>query len=185
MVGRGQDGLGAAEIFRQGYDSSVGKIAFEVENVADIGSAPLVDGLVRITHDAQVRVVLREPSGDLVLGLIGVLVLIDKDILKAGVQLAAHFLIVFQRQGGQEQQIVEVECVGVAQLLFINRINAGHHLTEEIVGLGGVLVGQQQMVFGLTDRRLNGLRGKPHIVDAGRFQRRFHERAHGRADRKS
>ena len=57
----------------------LGKVLFEVEEVAQVGAAPFVDGLIGIAHDAQVAVDLGEPADQQVLGPVGVLVFVDHD----------------------------------------------------------------------------------------------------------
>ena len=112
-----QDRLRAAEVLGQHDDPGVVEIAFEVEDVADVGAAPLVDRLVRVADDAQVRIILRQTAGDGVLGLVGVLVFVDEHVAEAGVQLGPQLLVVLQGQGGPEEQIVEVEALA-ARIFF-------------------------------------------------------------------
>ena len=56
-----------------------GKVVLEVEDVAQVGAAPLVDRLVRIADDAQVAVDFGEPPDQQVLRPVRVLVLVDHD----------------------------------------------------------------------------------------------------------
>ena len=55
-------------------------VALELEDVADVGAAPRVDGLVVVAYDHQVAVTAREQVGDAVLRVVGVLVLVDADV---------------------------------------------------------------------------------------------------------
>ena len=151
FVGHLQNRLRAAEVLRERDDLGVGEIAFEVEDVVDVGSAPFVNRLIRIAHDAQVGIILRQTAGDGVLGLVRVLIFIDQDVAETGIQLGPQFLVVFQGQGGPEQQIVEVQSVGGPHLLFVDLVDLGHDLAEEIACLAGKFVRSQQLILGLAD----------------------------------
>ena len=59
-----------------------GKSLLEVEDVPDVGAAPAVDGLVVVAHDAEVAVAAGEQLHELVLRAVGVLVLVDEDVLE-------------------------------------------------------------------------------------------------------
>src|SRR5207253_1873479 len=95
-VGGLQDRLGAAEVLAQGDDTSLGKIALEIKNIADVGTTPLVDRLVRIADHADVGIIDGKTAGDGILRFVGVLVFVDQDILKTGIELRPQLLVVFE-----------------------------------------------------------------------------------------
>ena len=80
--GGGQDVAGRAVIAFEADDAGAGKIALELEDVADLGAAPAVDRLVVVTDAADVAPLLGEQAKPQVLGDIGVLVLVDEEILE-------------------------------------------------------------------------------------------------------
>ena len=109
MIGNAQDRLGAAEVLAERDDAGLREVALEIEDVADVGAAPAVDRLVGIADDAQVRIIHRQAAGDGVLGLVRVLIFVDEDIAKAGVELGAQLRVVLKGERGPEEQIVEVD----------------------------------------------------------------------------
>src|SRR5262249_13259282 len=86
------DRFGATGIALQCDDTGSGKIALEIQDVADVRAAPFVDRLVRIADNAQVRLIDGQAAGDGVLGLVGVLIFINEDVAKAGIELGSHLL---------------------------------------------------------------------------------------------
>ena len=107
-----QDRLRAAVVLRQRDDAGVREVALEVEDVLDVRTPPLVNRLVRVADHAEVRVIDGQALGDLVLGEVGVLVLVDQHVLEAGVEFGAEFLVVLEGHRGEVEQVVEVHRVG-------------------------------------------------------------------------
>jgi hypothetical protein len=56
-VGGGEDEFCAAIIAIERDNPRVGKVALEIEDVANVGAAPFVNALIRIADDANVRVI--------------------------------------------------------------------------------------------------------------------------------
>ena len=98
---------------------ALGKIALEIQNVADVRAAPAIDRLVFVAHHADVAVRLGEQAHQLVLAAVGVLVFVDHDVAQPAVPGLARGLVVLQQAHGFEQQVVEIERVGGAQRLFV------------------------------------------------------------------
>ena len=94
-----------------------------------------------------------------------------------GVQLGPQLGVVFEAQGRPEQEVVEVQGVGVAQPFFVDGVDPGHRLAEEIARLGGVLLGAQELVLGPADGRLDPLRSEADVVDVGCLQGRLDQPA--------
>ena len=86
-VRRPQDVLGGAIVFAQADNRGAGKIALEAEDVADVGVAPGVDALVRVADHAQVLVGSGQQLGQAILGDVGVLELVYKEVAVAPVIL--------------------------------------------------------------------------------------------------
>ena len=81
----------------QADDPGFGKIFLELENVANVGAAPGVDGLILVTHGADVMPRAREHSHELVLRAVGVLVFINQDVLET-------LVVIFANAGSRFQQ---------------------------------------------------------------------------------
>ena len=167
MSGGRQNRLGAAIVLFQGDDPGAGEIPLEIKNVADIRATPFVNALIRITHDAQVRLVDGKTARNGVLGLVGVLVFVDEHELETMIELGAKLGIVLQSQCRPKQQVVEIEGVRLAHGFLINRINMRNGRREKIVGLIAASFGRHQLVLGFADSGLNPIGRKAAGVDVG------------------
>ena len=92
----------------------VGEVALEVEDVAQVRAAPVVDRLIRIADDAEVAVDFGEPADEQVLRPVRVLVFVDEDVAELARVEVAHALAGLDELDGLEQQVVEIERAGVA-----------------------------------------------------------------------
>ena len=133
--GGGQDVLRRAVILLQADGLGVRIIAFEIENIADIGAAPTVDGLVLVAYHADIAVLFGEQAHQFVLAAVGVLILVDHDVAQAAVPGFARGVVVAQQAHGFEQQIVEIERVGIAQGLLVFLVERCHGLGLRVDGL--------------------------------------------------
>jgi hypothetical protein len=79
-VGQPQHRSDRAVVGLEPVDGGVLVVALEVEDVAQVGPAEGVDGLVGVADGHQVAVALRQQAGEPVLGRVGVLVLVDVDV---------------------------------------------------------------------------------------------------------
>ena len=89
--------------------TGVGKVVLEVEDVAQVGAAPLVDRLVGVADDAQVAVHADQLLDQQVLRPVGVLVLVDHREAEAPRVALAHRRHAVEQLDRLEQQVVEVE----------------------------------------------------------------------------
>ncbi len=90
------------------------EVVFEVEDVAQVCAAPLVDGLVGIANDGDVVVRFDEALDQQVLRTIRILILVDHHEAELALILGAHDVVIEQLDGPQ-QEVVEVEGVGILQ----------------------------------------------------------------------
>ena len=111
-VGRVEDGLGGAEVLLQHDGRHVGERPLELQDVADVRAAPAVDRLVGVADDADVAVGLAQQLDDLVLGVVGVLELVDQDVAEALLVGGPHVVEGLQQVGRHHQEVVEVHGVG-------------------------------------------------------------------------
>ena len=79
--------VGAAVILLEFDDRRTGKILFEAQNVTKIRPTPTIDRLPVVPHDTNIAMIIDERFNNRVLGGIGVMILVDKDLFK--------FLLVF------------------------------------------------------------------------------------------
>ena len=77
----------------------------KVDDIADIGTAPGVNALVRIADDADVAPAGSQDFGQGVLGMVRILVFVDQDILETGLVLFPNIFLFLQKAHGQEQEV--------------------------------------------------------------------------------
>ena len=99
---------------------TLGKSLLELEDVADVGAAPTVDGLVFVADDADVARGAGKQLHQLVLRAVGVLVLVDEQVLVAAIVSFADLGDGLEQAHGLQQKIVEVQRVGLQQFLAID-----------------------------------------------------------------
>ena len=101
--------LRGAVILLQRDELRLRVVVLEAEDVADVGVAPGVDGLVGVAHDADVQVVARHLPGDGVLRHIRVLELVNHEVDIAFLILLRHVGHALEELVGLEEQVVEVQ----------------------------------------------------------------------------
>ena len=146
-VGDREDVRRAAEILLELDNRRVGPIALESHYVADVGAAPAVDRLVRIARSADIAVLRNQQLGDLVLGVIGILIFVDQHKLKAVAKLAADIGTISEQDGRLHQQVIEIDAVSLAQQVLIALIYIGQCPRKKIVGLFRERFGISQLVL--------------------------------------
>ena len=126
-VGGVDDDLGGAVVLFKLEEVQVGVVAAEVEDVLYVGATESVDALGIVAHDADVL----QPRGKLfdneVLRVVGVLVLIDHDVLESVLILEQHIGEVAQEDVHVEEQVVEVHGHGIAQAVVVVLVDFGNH----------------------------------------------------------
>ena len=100
----------------------VGLVKFQ--NAIDIGTAPAVNGLVRVTHHKKILVVARQQICQLVLLTIDVLVFIDHDVHHALAPFVKLFREFFENVQRRKNQVVKVQRVIFFLLVEVAVINA-------------------------------------------------------------
>ena len=146
-VGRGQNVAHAAVVLFQLHRGALRIVLLELQDVADIGAAPAVNGLVVVAYHHDVAVLLGQKARDLVLRMVGVLILVDHDVAEAQLIGLEHVGMVLQQQVRVQQQVVEIEGVGLLQALLQLLVHARGHLAHRVVGLLGEVTGHLQLVF--------------------------------------
>ena len=101
------------------------EILFKIQDVLDIGAAETVDRLVVVADDAEVAVAGRQQADQPVLGVVGVLVLVDQDIAEALLIVSQDIRIVGQQTDGLEEDVVKIHAVALFQLILVQAIDFG------------------------------------------------------------
>ena len=166
LIRRIKDVGGAAVVLLQLDDGGVGEILFKIENVADIRTAPAVDALIVIAHDAKVAALLRKELYQRILGKVGILVFVHVHIAKALAVTLQHGRMVGEQLQRPNQQIVKIQGVAMAQPALVGIIKVMNLLASKILS-GGLepFVGTEQMVLGVADFGLDLAQGQGFIVD--------------------
>lgn len=101
--------------------------------------------LVRVTDDADVVVFSGELEDQFVLDLVGVLVLVDQDVLEAAAEAVQDVGFLAEQLDGVAQDVVEVHGTGLEQAVLVLGVDLGDlaledHLGPLAVGLGAEVV---------------------------------------------
>ncbi len=110
-----EDDLRGAVVLLEPDGLRLAEIGLEVEDVAQVGAAPLVDRLIGVADDGDVAMRPGEVADQQVLRTIRVLVLVHHHVLELARIPLADLLRCVEQLDRLQQQIVEVECVRVAQ----------------------------------------------------------------------
>ena len=112
--------------------------------------------LVAVTDHADVAVAVGDELDQLVLGLVGVLVLVDEDVLEPLLVLLQHVGGLAQQLDGLGEQVVEVHGVGVAQAPLVLAVDLGDAALVDAPGPVGVGVDPDELVLGRADHGVDG-----------------------------
>ena len=129
----------------------VGERVLELEDVADVGAAEAVDRLRVVADDHQVAVLAGEQLQPPVLGVVGVLVLVDEHVAEAGRVALADLGEQLEHVDRADQQVVEVHRVHPVQLALVGAVHVGDRLLEERADHLAVGVGVAELVLGVGD----------------------------------
>ncbi len=161
-VGGIHDGLGGAVVLLQADHLRLGVVLLEVENVLYAGAAEAVDALAVVAHHADVAVGEGELLENQVLRVVGVLILVHKDVAEAAADGLQRLRMVAEKDVGVEQYVIEVHCSGGLGLGGVEGVDLGDAgalaagvliLVNLVAGVGGR---RQQVVLGLGDARCHG-----------------------------
>ena len=146
--------LGGAVVGLQPHHRRLGVVFLEVQDLGDVGAAPGIDRLVVVPHHAHVAVLFADPPHDLVLRPVGVLVLVDEQVLVLLLQPAAHPGVVAQEAHGEEEEVVEVQFPRAVEELLVALVPAPHQLVEVVAGALPKLLRGHQLVLQQRDPAL-------------------------------
>ena len=143
----------------------VGERVLELEDVADVGAAEAVDRLGVVADDHQVPPLLGQQLQPAVLGVVGVLVLVDEHVAERAGVVVAHLLEQLEHVDRAHEQVVEVHRVHAVHLALVGPVDVGHRLLEERAHHLRIRIGVAQLVLGVGDLVVDRRRREPLGVD--------------------
>ena len=164
-VRRRQDHLRGAVVLLQLDHGGVDVVLLEVEDVGDVGAAEAVDRLRVVADDREVAVLGGEQLEPAVLGVVGVLVLVDEHPAERVRVAVADLLEQLEQVDRAEQQVVEVHRVGAVQLALVALVDVGDGLLEERADELAVVLRGAELVLRVGDLDLHRPRREPLGVD--------------------
>ena len=182
-VGRFHNHARGAIVALELEDAGRGILLLEVENVGNVCAAEAIDALRIVAHHADVRGGVREERENAVLREVGVLVLVDENVAEACLVAFAHFGVVAEEEKRVEEQVVEVEGLGGAEVplvAFVDFVEALHALgvVAPLDGrVGCVGRGEDEAVLGFRDAAGHTARLVDLFVEAQFFHNVFQEGA--------
>ena len=131
-IGRAQDVCRRTVVLLQLDHAGAGMVPLEVEDVADIGPPPAVDGLILVAHHRDAAGAAREETHQAVLHAVGVLELVDQNVIEPLGQRGSHRAVGAAQAQGPEQKAAEVHRVGRGQALLVAAVGLGDDLVERV-----------------------------------------------------
>ncbi len=134
-------------------------VGFELQYVPYVRPAPSVDALIRVAGDTNVLVIDCDAVGQNVLGVVGVLILIDQDVLVTPPQRLANVRPIAKKKRRSHQKVVEIQRVVVIERLLVEAIGLRDPPAEMVIAhFHSVLVGSLHLVLGVGDQRVKASR---------------------------
>ena len=130
-VRRVEDRLRRPVVLLEHDHGAVGKRGFELQDVAHVCPAELVDRLIRVADDADIAMLTRELDHELVLHGVRVLVLVDENVLEPASVMVEHVGVLAEQRCREHQQVVEIHRAGLAQPLLILDVDIGDLALED------------------------------------------------------
>ena len=84
--------------------------------------SPTVDRLVGIAGNGKIAMVNRQHPGNGVLHGVRVLIFVNENVAKSVIQNLSHFGILFEQHGNVQEQVVEINRIGTAEFILVERI---------------------------------------------------------------
>jgi len=119
-VGEGEDLGDGAVVCLDDVFGRTGVFVGKVEDVAEVGSAPRVDGLGIVADDHEIVLRGGEEVDELGLEGVGVLILVDEDPLELALVVLADPGILLQEPQRLDEEIIEVHRVGGLFFLLVS-----------------------------------------------------------------
>ena len=146
-----QDGMAGAIIAFQTNDVSIFKIAFKMEDVGHLCAAPAIDGLVIISHTANIAMVSQQHTQPQVLCRVGVLILIHQNMFKLFLPQCGNLFIALEQSDDMQNEVAKVAAVHGKEPLLIGAIELKSFAIEAMMILLIQLTGCAGVIFPLVN----------------------------------
>ena len=166
---RVENGLRRAVVLLQYDDLGLREVGLEAQDVADVRVTPGVDRLVRVAHDAQIAMSLRQLLGNRVLYDVGVLELVDHEVNVPVLVLLGDLRELVEKKVGLEQKVIEVGRRALGQELLVPLVDAEDDLVEVALARQPESGHVQQLALSRRDRGKDGSRCEALWVDVHLF----------------
>ena len=156
---------GGAIILLQPHHMRAREILFETQDVAHFGPAPAIDRLVVIAHAADIAMPARQQPQPHVLGHIGILIFVDKDIGEPAAVLLQNIRVGLEDGDHVQDQVTKIDRVQFDQAALVLVIQLR---TAMVIGagIGGRhFFGRQSAVFPAVDQPGQHARGPAFFVN--------------------
>ena len=145
------DRRGRTKVLPERNRRRLGIVPFEIQDVAQVRAAPAVNRLIGIADDAEVAVARRELMRDGELRVVGVLILVDQDVLEALLIRVAHRVLPEKHLRDVHQEVIEVEGVVLAHDAAVRAVRPRDRAGVEVERLRLVCLRIEQLVLGVAD----------------------------------
>ncbi len=159
-VGRIQNDLRGPVILLQLDHTGFRIHFFKIQNIADIGAAELVDGLVVVSHHTEVSILIRQQPDQFKLRRIGILILVHHDVAESFLVIVQHLGIRLEKLHRLHDQIVKIQRVVLVQHRLILLVGL-RDLTRMIIVAGRRLHFILQRADQFILRRRDGAHDRP------------------------
>src|SRR5258708_23943634 len=153
-----QNGAGRAIVLFEHDDLEIGKVVLEVQNVANIGAAPGINRLVFVADNAQITAFFGQELDDFVLDDVGVLKLVDHNVLEAALVKSKHFRNFAEQVDRYTQEIVEIQGMIALQQFVVALVDARNRFLPLTIGAASKRFAVEQLALGVRDRAQYGPR---------------------------
>jgi hypothetical protein len=152
-IRRREDRLGGAVVLLQLQHRCFGEVVLKLEDVADVGPSKAINCLRVVADHRQVPISPAEQLEQPVLGVVGVLVLVDEDPAEALAVAAADVLEQLEHGHRPHQQVVEVHRVRLEHPALVEAVGLADHLLERPAPCLLVGLRVDQLVLRVRDPR--------------------------------
>ena len=149
-VGSLQNVLGRAIILLQADDPGTGILVFKLQDVFNGGTTEAVDGLVVVTHHADIFPFPRQRRGQQILQMVGILILVDEHIAELVLPVLPRLRMLQEQPHRVENQVVKVQRVRLPEPMLILSIELRNLLLAEVAALFAlrqVVTGQEHPIL--------------------------------------
>ena len=177
LISRLENSFGGTVILLQQNNLGLGIIFLEVQDILHISTTPTIDRLVRIPNHTDVFKARSQEFDQLVLSVVGILVLINMDVLKLLLVVGQNIRILIKETQGQHNQIIKVNRLRLTKLFLISSVTLGHDLRIHISSLGGISHIINQIILSIGNGSQNSSFIPFFRIQVQLFENAFHERS--------